>query len=99
MPTVPSAGEPPRTPLTEPMVTPAGVPAESENVGAGEPVAVTAKELGVLTTNVAELPLVIVGGATRLSVKLALIGMSTALPERQFVGSEASAENPPRLST
>jgi len=59
----------------------------------------TVKELGEATVNVAELALVMTGGAMRFSVKLAASGMSIADPDRQLLASEATAEKPPRLST
>ena len=58
---MPAAGVPDRTP-EELNVTPEGRDPASENVGAGNPVAVKVNEPAVLTVNVALFALVIAGG-------------------------------------
>ena len=66
---MPPAGVPEKTPAAV-KVTPEGKDPDSENVGAGVPVAVTVKEFAVPTVKVVLFALVMAGAWFTVSVKL-----------------------------
>ena len=78
VPPVPTLGVPESTPLVL-SVTPLGRAPDSENVGAGKPVAVTVNEPAVPTVNVVLFVLVIAGAWLTVNVKLCVAFGETPL--------------------
>ena len=76
-PTLPAAGFPLSAPDIELSVTPAGRTPASENVGAGEPVAVTANAPCIPMVKVALFPLVITAGE---AAGFAFVTFNTVFP-------------------